>query len=86
MGTYLRTLKEFQVQAEVTQEYVLTDGQKLQFGNITTLLARMPYKMRVSVEGELKSRCSFTTENHSLFSRAARGTTQPCRRLKQSAS
>jgi hypothetical protein len=56
MGAYLRTLKDFQVQAEITSEDVLADGQKLQFASTTTLLAQLPSKMRVSVEGEQKSR------------------------------
>jgi hypothetical protein len=56
MGAYLRTLKDFQVQAEITSEDVLDDGQKLQWASKTSLLAQMPSKLRVSIEGELKSR------------------------------
>jgi hypothetical protein len=65
-------LKDFEVRAEITTEDVLTDGQKLQFGNITTLLARIPYKMRVSVEGELKSRLFlYDGKSFTLFARRA---------------
>ena len=39
MGTYLRSLKDFQVQAAVTNEDVLSDGEKLQFANTTNILA-----------------------------------------------
>ena len=56
MGAYLRTLKDFQVQAEITTEDVLSDGQKLQYASTTTVLAQTPRKLRVSVEGEQKSR------------------------------
>src|SRR5579862_5595398 len=56
MGAYLRTLKDFQVQAEITSEDVLADGQKLQYASTTTLLAQRPTKLRVSTEGEQKSR------------------------------
>lgn len=56
MGAYLRTLKDFQVEAAITTEDVLDDGEKLQYGQTTNVLARMPDKMRVEVEGELKSR------------------------------
>jgi hypothetical protein len=70
MGAYLRTLKDFQVQAEITTEDVLEDGEKLQFGSTTTLLAQMPSKMRVSTEGELKSRLFFYDgKSFTLFAR-----------------
>ena len=38
IGTYLRSLKDFQVQAAVTNEDVLSDGEKLQFANTTNIL------------------------------------------------
>ena len=56
MGAYLRTLKDFQVQAEITSEEVLSNGQKLQFASTTNVLAQKPSKLRVSIEGEQKSR------------------------------
>ncbi len=72
MGAYLRTLKDFQVQAEITTEDVLEDGEKLQFGSTTTLLAQFPSKLRVSIEGELKSRLFFYDGNaFTLFARRA---------------
>ena len=56
MGTYLRTLKDFQVKAEITEEDVLDDGEKVQFGTTTNILAHLPDKLRVDVDGEQKSR------------------------------
>ena len=70
MGAYLRTLKDFQVQAEITTEDVLEDGEKLQYGSTTTLLAQLPSKMRVSVEGEQKSRLFlYDGKSFTLFAR-----------------
>ena len=72
MGTYLRSLKDFQVQAEITTEDVLEDGEKLQYGSTTTLLAQFPSKLRVSIEGEQKSRLFFYDgKSFTLFARRA---------------
>jgi len=72
MGAYLRTLKDFQVQAEITTEDVLEDGEKLQYGSTTTLLAQFPSKLRVSMEGEQKSRMFFYDgKSFTLFARRA---------------
>jgi len=72
MGAYLRTLKDFQVQAEITTEDVQEDGEKLQYGSTTTLLAQLPSKLRVSIEGELKSRLFFYDgKAFTLFARRA---------------
>jgi len=38
MGTYLRSLKAFQVLGDVTAEDVLTDGEKVQFAHRTNVL------------------------------------------------
>jgi len=56
MGDYLRSLKDFQVKAEITTEDVLTDGQKLQFGHTSTVVAHMPDQLRWETEGERMSR------------------------------
>jgi hypothetical protein len=72
MGVYLRSLKDFQVQAEITTEDVLEDGEKLQYGSTTTLLAQLPSKMRVSIEGEQKSRLFlYDGKSFTLFARRA---------------
>jgi hypothetical protein len=70
MGAYLRTLKDFQVQAEITSEDVLADGQKLQYASTTNVLAQLPSKLRVSVEGEQKSRLFlYDGKSFTLFAR-----------------
>ena len=72
MGKYLRSLKDFQVQAEVTSEVALTDGQKLQYGHTTNILARLPDKLRVDVNGEQKSRLFlYDGKSFTLFARRA---------------
>jgi hypothetical protein len=72
MGAYLRTLKDFQVQGDITTEEVLEDGEKLQFANTTTLLAQWPSKLRVSIEGEQKSRLFlYDGKSFTLFARRA---------------
>jgi hypothetical protein len=70
MGAYLRTLKDFQVQAEVTSEDVLTDGEKLQFAHTTNVLAHLPDKLRAEVDGEQKSRLFlYDGKEFTLFAR-----------------
>jgi hypothetical protein len=53
MGAYLRTLKDFQVRAEVTTEDVLSDGEKLQSSHTSNLLAHMPNKLLSETKGDL---------------------------------
>jgi hypothetical protein len=56
MGEYLRTLDKFQVNAQVTTEHVLTDGQKVEFSKHVNLVADRPNKMRIQVDGDLHER------------------------------
>jgi hypothetical protein len=56
MGTYLRSLKDFQVQADITEEDVLSDGEKLRFAHTTNVLAQSPNRLRVEVNGDRKQR------------------------------
>ncbi len=56
MGAYLRTLKAFQVEAAVTDEDVLDDGQKVQYGGTSTILARMPNGLRAEVSNDRHER------------------------------
>jgi hypothetical protein len=56
MGTYLRSLKAFQVDAVTSSEDVLEDGQKVQFDGLTKLLARMPDRLLVSVDSDRQDR------------------------------
>lgn len=70
MGAYLRTLKSFQVRSVSTSEEVLTDGQKLQFAQISNLLAQMPSRLMVDIEGDRKSRVLlFDGANFTFFAR-----------------
>ena len=72
MGKYLRTLKEYQVEAVVTTEDVLDDGQKVQYGSTTNILAKLPNKLRVDVNGEEKSRLYlYDGRKFSLYARRA---------------
>jgi hypothetical protein len=56
MGTYLRSLRAFQVDAVTSREEVLKDGQKVTFGSATNLLARLPDRLRVSVDSDRRER------------------------------
>ena len=56
MGSYLRTLKSFQVEAAVTDEDVLDDGQKIQYSGVTNILAQMPGRLRAEVSNERHER------------------------------
>jgi hypothetical protein len=49
MGVYLRTLKSFQVRADVTTDDVLDDGQTIQFSSKVDLVAARPNRMRVEI-------------------------------------
>jgi hypothetical protein len=59
MGAYLRSLKAFQVTAEVTTEEVLPDGQKIQFGSLAELIAEKPNHLRVDVNSDREHRVFF---------------------------
>jgi hypothetical protein len=52
MGTYLRSLKTFQVEAQTTNEDVLEDGLKTQYAGTVNILARMPDRLRADVSNE----------------------------------
>jgi hypothetical protein len=56
MGTYLRTLKSFQVDVATTDEDVLDDGQKIQYSGTTSILARMPNGLRAEVSNDRHDR------------------------------
>ena len=56
MGSYLRSLNAFRVQATVTTEDVLDDGEKVQRMSNTTLLAARPNRLFVQVVNERKPR------------------------------
>src|SRR5262245_36019011 len=56
MGTYLRSLKAFQVKAEVTSEEVLPSGEKLQFGTMADMVAEKPNHLRIDVNSDREHR------------------------------
>ena len=56
MGTYLRTLNAFQVEADITTEDVLDDGEKVQRMGITKLLAARPNRLFAEVVNDKQPR------------------------------
>jgi hypothetical protein len=72
MGAYLRTLKDFQVQADVTTEDVLTSGEKLQFAQTTNILAHLPKNLLAEVKGDQNERLFlYDGKTFTLFARRA---------------
>ena len=59
MGNYLRTLKAFQVKAQITTEEVLVDGQKVQLASEANLVAEKPDKLRLEVTSAKQHRLFF---------------------------
>jgi Predicted periplasmic protein (DUF2092) len=55
MGTYLRTLKSFQVDTEVTNDDVLDDGEIVTDSRKDTLLAVRPNRLRVELPSSVRS-------------------------------
>jgi len=56
MGTYLQTLKQFQVVADLSGERVLTDGQKLQHTANAKLDVQRPNKLRAQMRSARSAR------------------------------
>jgi hypothetical protein len=68
MGTYLRNLTAFQIEADVTTEEVLRDGQKIQMANAVKLIASRPNKLRVELISDRKQRLfTFDGKDFTLF-------------------
>jgi hypothetical protein len=59
MGAYLRTLKAFQVRADVATDDVLEDGQAIQFSSKVDLVAARPDRLRVEVTDDAGHRFFF---------------------------
>jgi hypothetical protein len=59
MGAYLRTIKSFQVRADVTTDDVLDDGQAIQFSTKVDLLASRPNRTRIEVTSDGEHRFFF---------------------------
>ena len=72
MGTYLRTLKDFQVKSRGTTEDVLEDGEKLMFVRTVDMLAVRPNKLRIDIQGDQKSRLIlYDGKTFTFFARGA---------------
>lgn len=56
MGTYLRSLKAFQVEAITTKDDVLDNGQQVQYDTHVDVVASMPDRFRISVNGPRQQR------------------------------
>ncbi len=56
MGAYLRSLKVFQVQGDITHDDVLEDGLIVQSNSKVDMLAAKPNRMRVEVTSDDKHR------------------------------
>ena len=60
MGTYLRSLKAFQVEAAITQDDVEDDGELIQNDNRVNLLVRVPdHRLRVEITNMDRHRLFF---------------------------
>ena len=59
MGSYLRSLKAFEVKASTTQDDVLSTGQKAQFSGTQNLLIRQPNGLRGEVSTGAQHRLWF---------------------------
>jgi hypothetical protein len=68
MGTYLRTLKSFQVTADVVTDNVLDDGQTIQFSTKVDLVAARPNRLRAEIIGDDEHRfLFFDGKNFTIF-------------------
>jgi hypothetical protein len=59
MGTYLRGLSAYRVQAVTTDEDVLEDGQKIQYSESVDILAKTPSHLWVQVVSDRRERILF---------------------------
>jgi hypothetical protein len=70
MGVYLRTLKSFQVQADITTDDVLDDGEIIQSSKKVDIVAARPNRFRAEVIGEDEHRLYFFDgKNFTIFGR-----------------
>ena len=68
MGSYLRTLKDFQLKADVVTEDVRTDGQKVQIIRSVDLVARRPDRLFAEIANDRQRRLFFYDgKNFSLY-------------------
>jgi hypothetical protein len=68
MGTYLHTLKAFQVSAAITRDDVLDDNQQIQYDSQIETLARLPDRLRVEINNARQHRFFFYDgKNFTIF-------------------
>jgi len=56
MCDYLKGLQQFSCQAEITEDVLLTTGQKIQLGKTVEASVRRPNRMRGEVQGDVENR------------------------------
>ena len=56
MAAYLKTLKAFQVKADITKEEVLVDGQKVLFAGVADMVVERPGRLRLDVNSDRQNR------------------------------
>jgi len=56
MCDYLKNLQQFTVQAEITEDVLLTTGQKIQLGKTVETSVRRPDRMRTESQGDAENR------------------------------
>ncbi len=56
MCDYLKGLQQFSCQAEITEDVLLTTGQKIQLGKSVETSVRRPDRMRAEIQGDAENR------------------------------
>jgi hypothetical protein len=56
MSTYLATLNTFEIRADTTRDLVSENGNRVQFGGISTYQVRRPNGFRISVKTDIRER------------------------------
>lgn len=64
MGSYLRSLNDFQLKADLVTEDVRTDGQKVQIMRSVDLVARRPNRLFAEVKNDRRQRLFFYDGTH----------------------
>lgn len=59
MTDYLKGLQQFSVQADITEDFLLDSGLKVQYGRTVTASVRRPDRLRVESHGDLEDRQLF---------------------------
>ena len=56
MSAYLRTLKQFKIVATTTTDDILDNGQLVEIAGVTTIVARLPDRLPVTVANDKQER------------------------------